>query len=364
MSRIAPGTAIDDLQTPVLVIDLDELEHNIGVIAAAYRDSTVKLRPHIKNHKSTQIAWQQINAGGTVGGVCSAKVSEAEVFVEAGVPNVLIANQIVHPDKIRRLASLALRADMMVAIDDAEQIGRLSQGAVAAGASIGVVIEIDTMMRRGGVRNIEHAVQLAELATAANGVRFRGVMSHQVPTTPMPSRDERYRQGGAFMDHVLDVKHAIEAKDIAVEVVSTGESWTYDVAKTMPEVTEIEGGSYIVMEVPYSYMTEFHYAAKIIGTVVERPDDHSAVGDVTVEAIGRPNGPPTLEGRADVTVADIDHHGTQFKSSEPMPLAVGDRYTLITHQQDITMNRWDQYVAVRSGVVEATFEVNARGCYH
>ena len=130
----------------------------------------------------------------------------------------------------------------------------------------------------------------------------------------------------------------------------------------MPGVTEIEGGTYIVMEVPYSYMNEFTLAAKVIGTIVSKPSENTAIGDISIEAIGSPNGPPTVEAQEDVVVESMSLEHTVLKSTKSMPLDVGDRYTLLTHQQDITMNRWDQYVGIRNGVVEAVFDVTARGC--
>src|SRR5262249_23147174 len=117
--RPVPGTPVTELTTPCLVVDLDALQHNIAVVARQYRDTAVKLRPHVKNHKCPQIAHLQLSAGGTVGGVCAAKVAEAEIMVEAGIRSVLVANQVVTPGKIRRLASLARRADVIVAVDDA-----------------------------------------------------------------------------------------------------------------------------------------------------------------------------------------------------------------------------------------------------
>ena len=359
--RPTPGEPIEGLDTPVLLLDLDALEHNIGVIATHYRGTEVRLRPHVKNHKSPQIAWMQISAGGTVGGVCAAKVSEAEVFVEAGVPNVLVANQVVAPQKVRRLASLARRADVTVAVDDAEQVRRLSEGAVALDATLGVVVEVDTMMRRGGIRAVEQGVALAKLIAGTPGLRFRGVMSHQVPQTARPTREERFAQGARFMGVVLEVTRAIEAAGIPIDIVSTGESWTYDVAATLPGVTEIEGGTYIVMEEPYTYMDEFRYAARIMGTVISRPDQHTAIGDIGVDAIGAPNGPPTVEGLEGVR-AELTADATVLTSEGPMPLRVGERYFLITHQQDVTMNRWEHYVGVRNGVVEAVIDAPARGC--
>ncbi len=356
-----PGDRIEELDTPVLLLDLDALEHNIEVVARRYRGGGVQLRPHVKNHKSPQIAWMQVNAGGAVRGVCAAKVSEAEAFVEAGFPNVLIANQVAAPDKVRRLASLAKRAEVMVTVDEEEQVRRLSEGAAAMGASIGVLVEVDTMMRRGGIRAVEQGVALAKRIASAPGLTFRGVQSHQTPETLAPSREERFSQGARFMGAVIEVKRAIEAEGLPVEIVSTGESWTYDVAQSVEGVTEIEGGTYAVMEVPYAFMSEFRLAARVMGTVVSRPSERTAIGDVPVEAIGAPNGPPDVEGLDGVRVRAITAEATVLESDGPMPLRVGDRYFLLTHQQDVTMNRWDAYVGVRGGRVEAVFEATARG---
>ena len=359
------GATLDDVETPALVIDLAALEHNIRVIAEHYRGKRIRLRPHGKNHKCPEILAMQIAAGATVGGVCCAKASEAEAFAQGGgVSNVLIANQVIDAGKIRRLAALARRIDVTVAIDDAIQLPPLSAGAQALDVTLGVIIEIDAMMRRGGVRDVDGAVALAKAAHTAPGLRFRGVMSHQVPRAPMPDKAQRFREGGGYIDVVLAAKRAIEAQGIPVERVSTGETWTYDVAAEKPEVTEIQGGTYIVMEVPYSYMREFRHAAKVMGRVVARPDAHTAIGDVPIDAIGAPNGPPSLDGVDGIAVQGIDHFGVRLGSHGPMPLAIGERFFLLTHQQDITMNRWDRYLGVRDGRVATVFEATARGCVH
>lgn len=363
------GASVEDLDTPELLIDLAALERNIGVIARHYRGKRIRLRPHGKNHKSPQVLAMQVAAGGTVAGslgaVCCAKASEAEVFVQAGVAtNVLVANQIVDAKKIRRLAALARRAEVTVAIDHAAQLPLLAAEAAALNVTLGVVIEVDTMMGRGGIRTLEQAVALARAASDTASLSFRGVMSHQVPTTPMPDAARRFREGGACIDRVIEAKRAIEAAGMPVEMVSTGESWTYDVAAQKPEVTEIEGGTYVLMEVPYAYMREFSYAARVMGRVVARPDARTAVGDVPVDAIGAPNGPPSLDGLPDVRVRHIDHHGVLLASEAEMPLAMGERFFLLTHQQDVTINRWERYLGVRDGRVEAVLEAPARGCVH
>ncbi|MCE2423858.1 MAG: alanine racemase [Pseudomonadales bacterium] len=189
------GDPVEMLETPVLVVDLDALEHNVGVIAGHYRGKSIRVRPHGKNHKSLGILRMQLAAGSTVSGVCAAKVSEAEVLAASGVDNVLVANQVVVPDKIARLARLAERVDTMVAVDALAQVDLLAMG--AGNATLGVVIEIDTMMGRGGVRTVESAVALARRITATPGLEFRGVMSHQVPVLQAAEPPPAFRRGRA-----------------------------------------------------------------------------------------------------------------------------------------------------------------------
>ena len=361
--RPTPGTPIEELETPCLILDLDALEHNIGVIARLYQDAGCKLRPHVKNHKSPQIAHMQLRAGGTVGGVCAAKLSEAEVMVHAGIPNVLIANQVVGREKLARLASLALRAEMLVACDDSQNANDVSGAATAAGAEIGVLVEVNTSMARAGTRSQKEAVALAQHISRLPGLRFRGIMSHQV-IDGAPDRETRFTKGRDDMQVVLDVKAAIESAGLPVETVSTGETWSYDVAVTVPGVTEVQAGSYILLDTSYAYMTEFCIAAKVLGTVTSVPRPGFAIGDVSIEAMASPKGLPWVETPAGVRVTRLNYEQAFLEFDEGADVKTGDRYTLLPAQEDMMVNRWDQYIAVRNGRVEDVWEIAARGMVH
>ena len=190
------GTDISELDTPCLIIDLDLLDRNFQLIADTYRDTECKMRAHIKNLKSPMLAHMQIRAGGTVGGVCAAKVSEAEAMVDGGIDDILIPNQVVAPDKIARLCTLAKQAKMMVAADNTDNLQAISDAASEVGVSIGVVIEVDTQMQRAGIRATEQGVVLAKVADSLPGIEFKGVMSHQ--TLPgHPDRETRFLEGSA-----------------------------------------------------------------------------------------------------------------------------------------------------------------------
>lgn len=362
--RPSPGTRIEDLDTPCLLIDLDALEHNYQLIADTYRDSTCKMRAHIKNLKCPILAHMQMRTGGTVGGVCAAKVAEAEVMAEGGIDDIFIANQVVGRDKIERLCALAKHADLRVTIDDPRNLQELSAVAQAHGVTLGVVIEVDTSMHRAGVRQISQGVNLAKLATTLPGIAFKGVMSHQ--TVPgRPNKETRLIEGRRFIQLCLDVKDAIEGAGIPVEVVSTGESWTFDVARDIPGVTEVEGGTYALMSHSYDYMRDFQIAATIMGTIISTPRPGVAIGDVGTRALGSPGGVlPRVEGMPDVSVEALHPEQIVLRTDGITPLKVGDQFFLSSGQQDIMVNRWDQYIAVRRGVVEAVWDISARGCHH
>ena len=358
------GTPVEELDTPCLLIDLDALEHNYGVIAETYGDTVCQMRQHAKNIKSPAVLQMQIKAGGTVGGVCTAKVAEAEVMVEGGIHDILVTSEIATRDKMARISGLAKRADMKIAIEDPGNLRELSEVAEQHGATVGVVIEVDTSMHRAGVRAVEQGVELAKLATSLPGIAFKGVMSHQ--TLPgRPDKETRIIGGRHYLQMCLDVKDAIEREGIPVEIVSSGESWSYDLAADMPGVTEVEGGTYALMSTAYTFMDEFDMAGKILGTVISTPRPGVAVGDVGLRALAGPGGVlPSIEGVPDVTVEALHEEHIVLRSEGDMPLKTGDKFLLHSAQQDIMVNRWDQFIGVRNGLVEAVLGIPARGCHH
>ena len=362
--RPAVGTSIQELDTPCLMIDMEALEHNYRFVAETYKDSQCKMRAHVKNTKSPIVAHLQIREGGTVGGVCTAKVAEAEVMTEGGIDDIFIPNQVVTDDKITRLCSVAERAKVTVGIDNAENVRNLSRIASERGVNIGVVIEVDTSMGRAGIRNKEQGVELAKLAHSLPGVDFKGVMSHQT-LDGSPDRETRYIWGRKYIQQCLDVKDAIEAEGIPVEVVSSGETFTIDVAATIPGVTEVEGGTYALMSHNFDYMDDLRYAAKILCTVVSAPRPGIVVADVGSRALASPGGvKPFVEDMPQLTAEALHEEHIVFKCDGGTLPEVGDKLVLISGQQDMLTNRWDQYVAVRDGSVEAVWDITARGCHN
>ena len=361
--RAQIGESIVDIPTPSLLIDLDALESNYAVVAKEYENSNCKMRQHAKNIKCPQILKMQMDAGGTVGGVCTAKISEAEVMVEGGIKDILITSEIVDARKMERLVKLSKNSDLKVVIDNQNSLNEL--GAIAAnfGAKVGVLIEVDTSMNRAGVRSVEEGVQLAKVAEELDGIVFKGVMSHQ-SISGWPTPATRFEEGREFIGMCLDVKKGIEDAGIGVEIVSSGETYTYDLAPLMPEVTEVECGTYALMSTTAGYMSKFKYAAKILTKVLDVRDDMVFL-DVGLKALAAPNGvKPQVEGYPDISFEKLEDTYSVFKAPVDFVPRIGEQLKLLSGQQDILVNRWDEFVGVRKEVVVAVWQIEARGCHH
>ncbi len=358
------GTLIEDLDTPCLILEMDALDHNMGIMADYYEGKSSKLRGHSKNHKTPALAQRQIRRGGTVGGVCAAKVSEAEVMVHGGIASVFITSQILSPLKIDRLCALAQQAELLVACEDPENARALSQAAISLGVNLGVVIELETGLRRCGVQEIDPGVALAALIHSLPGLTFRGIMSHQMMAQPSSEREDRVTEGRHLIQKVIDLKDAVVAAGIPVEIVSTGETWSYDVAGEIPGVTEVQGGTYLLMETRYGYMSDFQFAGKVLTTVISAPRPGIAVGDAGIRAVGSLGGMPAVDNRHGVVVESMDLDHAVFRLDPGVQLEIGQQIALIPAQQDAMVSRWDRYVGVRDGKVEAVWDIQARGCHN
>ncbi len=217
---------LDEIDTPAAVIDLDLVKHNIETMASMLRDTPVHIRPHVKTHKTPQLAHMQIAAGAP--GVTAAKLGEAEAMVEGGVTDILIANQIVGATKIERLGRLAERATLTVAVDDAANVADLSAMAQRRGVSIGAVVEIEIGMKRCGIAPGRPVVELARSVLDSPGLELVGLMGyegHTVSIADPAAREAAVRRSLAL---VIESKELCEAAGIEIREVTGGATNTVE----------------------------------------------------------------------------------------------------------------------------------------
>jgi D-serine deaminase-like pyridoxal phosphate-dependent protein len=340
-----------DLSTPALCVDLDALERNLTRMAAFFRDRPCALRPHVKAHKTPAIARLQATAG--CAGFTCATIGEATVLARHGFDDLLIANELLDPTKLPALHALAARARVTVAVDSLAGVGLLRD------VPVGVLVDVNVGLPRCGVP----PAGALEIARAVAGTRLtlRGVMGYEGHAMAIPDPVTRARIAREAMATLLDVAVALRAAGFAIDVVSAGGTGTYDVTGTIPGVTEVQAGSYALMDTAYArFGLPFEEALRCLATVVS-VQGRIAVLDAGLKALAVDHGNPELPGEVAAAVLFLSDEHTTLAVEDGFAARPGDRLWLRPSHVDPTVNLHDRLFAIRGEVVVEEWTVEARG---
>ena len=354
------GVRKEDLDTPVLLVDLDRLERNIKATAAFFRGRGVGWRPHSKGHKMPAIAHLELAAGAL--GIICAKLSEAEVMAAAGVTGLMVGNQIVGPIKTRRLAALCRRTPVIVAADCADNVIELSSAAQAAGATIPVVVEVDVSGNgRAGVQPGQPVLALSQQIAAAPGLEYKGLMGWEGHTRHIPDAAERKSAIEKAVGLLVASAELCRANGLPVEIVSCGGTGTQEHSSLIAGVTEIQAGGIVFNDTFYMDLgVTTEPALTILSTVTSRPSPTIVTTDAGKKAMSVDVANPQPIGLAPVAVGLSAEHGTA-RLATPSSLRVGDKLEWIAGYADTTVHLHDEVYGIRNGKVEVVWPVAGRG---
>lgn len=359
------GTPVKELDTPALVVDLEALEHNIETLHSFFRQHEAKVRPHVGVHRCPAIAHKQMAAGGTVGGISVTTVGEAEAFAQSGFTDICVANEIVTPQKIRRLCGLAHTARITVAVDNPRNVQDLSAAAESSGVTLHVLVDIHTGLDRCGVEPGGAAIALARAVSKAQNLFFAGLMTYE-GTILMNDPEVAAAESRKWIQLVLDTRELVEKDGLAVEVVSVGGTHNYEIAGAMPGVTEVPAGAYALMDERYRRgRPQLKPAARVMATVISRPEAGLALLDAGQKAIGADTGVPVVEDLSGVTLTRMsaEHGFLELEREAQGRAALGAKVWLTPRDIGNCVNVYDYISAARGGVLEAVWDVTARGRY-
>lgn len=360
-----PGDALADVDTPALLIDLDAFEANLSAVHRFVAGRGVRLRSHGKAHKCSAIGLRQIAAGAV--GLCCQKVGEAEAFVGAGIGDVLVSNVIVGESKARRLARLALRARVGVCVDGELQIEQLAAAAREAGATLDVLIEVDVGGARCGVADAQEALALAaRIASHRPALSLRGLQAYHGPAQHLRSATERAVAIGLAAARAAQVATALREAGHEVREICGGGTGTYPYEIGSGVYTEIQAGSYVLMDADYGAnqpdpdAPTLAQALSLWCTAITVRPGH-AVLDGGLKAVSVDSGLPRVVEPHWRTRGLSDEHTVIVPEPQARRLAVGEKIRLIPGHCDPTVNLHDWLVAVRGDRVEEVWSVDARG---
>jgi D-serine deaminase-like pyridoxal phosphate-dependent protein len=349
-ARTLIGRARDAPATPALLLDLAVVERNIAEMARRMDGLPAALRPHAKIHKSPALGRLQIDAGAI--GLTTATVWEAAAMIDAGLDDVLIANQTVGPTRAAELARIAGLGRVIAAVESEANAQELSEAARVAGTGIDVLVEVDVGLHRAGVRSVQEAVDLGGRVRRLPGLRLRGLLGYEGHCMLEPDRGVRVEKALAANRELVRVADEFEERGLDTTIVAAGGLGTWDITGANPRITEIHAGSYIFSDAFHlNLVPGFEPALTVLATVTARHDG-IAVLDCGRKSIGIDRAAPVVVlGDGSVRYEHGEHfiheEHTVLDVSPDSPLAVGDRVELMPGYAPTTVNLYDVYHVVR-----------------
>jgi D-serine deaminase-like pyridoxal phosphate-dependent protein len=357
------GSPRDAPSTPALILDLPKVEANIAEMRRRMATVPAALRPHAKIHKSPILGKMQLDAGAI--GLTTATVWEASAMVDAGLSDVLIANQVVGAVKAAELARIAGLARVLVAIESIVNARELAGAAARAGSEVGALIEVDVGQHRSGVRSVEEALELAAEIERLPGLGLEGLLGYEGHCMVEPDRALRIEKAHTANAVLIAVADAFDEHGLSTGIVAGGGLGTWDITGANPRVSEIHAGSYVFSDAFHRNLAPgFDPALTVLSTIVSRAGD-GVVLDCGRKSIGIDRTPPEVVGGEGAIRFQHGEHflheeHTALDLVEGSSLAIGDRIELMPGYAPTTVNFYDFYYVVDGDTIVDVWPIHAR----
>lgn len=363
------GLAKADLPTPALLLDLDIFENNLSAMAKHASSSGKQLRPHAKTHKCVEVVRRQQALGAV--GVCVATVPEAEVMAAGGINGILLASPISTPGKFARMAELATGGrKVIVAVDHAQQVAMYEQAAAKVGAKLGVLIDLDVGDHRTGIEPGEPALNLADKVTKSKHLELQGLQAYSGGSSHVVGFAQRRDHSHQAMSKAAATRDLFRKTGLSAEILSGTSTGTYNIDTEIEQITELQVGSYVAMDVDYrriggkqgDLFSDFGHALTVLATVVSANHGKQVTIDAGFKALAtdRPFGPDLKDQQGIRYTFRGDEFGILSWETQSTPFQLGDRVELLAPHCDPTVNLYDRIYACRRDQVEEIWPVMDR----
>lgn len=368
------GMDKEEIDTPALLIDLDVLEKNIKTMADYYRGKKgAALLPHQKGHRLPIIAKKQLDAGAR--GVSMTSLGLAEHYVNCGITDILITNEVYGRNKIRRLCNLSKYADITVGVDNVKNVRQLSDVALANSTIINVAVELYMGKRSCGVE-IGEVKSFVKDIVKFKGVSFKGLWWHQGALGGIKNWKERRKAHFETLDKVAVLKDEIKDIGINVEMLSGGFTCTWNITPEYPRLSsvEVQAGSYVFSDWcshEIERLEVFDYALTVLTTCISTPKPGQALFDFGMNSCSDEAtdnyhsvvGPKFKDLEGVKEIFQREEISTVTLEKPRRGIKVGDIFELIPPHSDTTAKLHDKYYCIRNNKVEAIWLNHGRGLF-
>ncbi|HBP37561.1 MAG TPA: amino acid processing protein [Clostridiales bacterium] len=357
----------DDLPTPAVVAELDPIEANIRTMVAANARYGLKVRPHIKPHKSVFLTRLELELG--CQGITCAKLGEAEVMAAAGFTDILIAFPLIGEDKMTRLARLTDQAQILTIVNSVAGARQLAQTGQSTGRPIRTLIELDGGIRRGGIQPLAPAVAFARAIHDLQGLQIVGLMYYGGTIYNEDSLEGFERVARLEQQAVTATARLLSDEGLDMGILSGGNSFAAKMPHCLAGLTEVRPGNFIFNDCNQLFAgmaTEAQCSLRVVATVVCLVDSCHAIIDagsktLTTDLCAKHPGYGAVVGRPDICLTKLNEEHGFIESRQPLGLEIGDKIAIIPNHACVVPNLADEIYGIRNNQVERLIRIEARG---
>lgn len=353
--------------TPAVVIDLEQADLNIQKMVAGLNRSGIAHRPHTKTHKTLYFARRQLELGAS--GITCAKVSEAEVMVQGGIKDILIAYPIIGGEKLRRLGDLMRVAELSTVVNSAEGAEGLSSLGLRIGKRVPVLIDIDGGMQRGGLAPFEPALAFAKQIGRLPGIQIVGLMYYNGSLSSCDTKEEMMREAERERDELIKTAELLRAHGFEMRTLSGGSSYSSALPEHLKGITEARAGTYIFGDASLlsgGVAALSDCALRVHATVVSTSSERRFIIDagsktLSSDLCGHRPGYGYVCERPEAVISKLNEEHGFVDTQTPHGLRVGDQVTVIPNHCCVVMNLANAAIGTRNGQYERMIRIDARG---
>jgi len=350
----------ENIPTPALILNYDKMVKNIELMAKFAKENNINLRPHVKTHKCPKIGRMQLEAGAR--GICVARVGEAEIFAQNGFDDILIANQVVDLNQIKRLVNLNISSLVRVCVDSEKNILDLNRFAIKEGIELEVLIEVDIGLGRNGVKPGEPTLKLGNFIKEQKGLKVVGLQGYEGHLISVKDPELRKQQTEECMRLLVDTRDLLNDNDFDINYITASNSVTYKYSAKYEGITELQPGTYIFNDDHhYRIVPEFEIATSILGTITNNPGKRLYTIDVGLKADTNDNGNPIFRNYPKSRIRIMTEEHSIFRSIQQTNFEIGQKIELIPTHICTTVNLYDFFTVIKDNEIIAKWEILARG---
>jgi len=347
-----------DIPTPALVLNYDIMQKNIETMAKFAKENNVNHRPHVKTHKCPIIAHKQLKAG--CSGITVAKVGEAEIFAQSGIDDIFIANQVIDPTHIDRLAKLSKYIKIRCAVDSNKNVIDLQRIAEKNNTQLEVLLDVNLGLGRSGVESGEPALKMANFIKNNKSLELVGLFGYEGHLTFYGDQieiaaNETYKK-------IVETRDLLNDNGFDINHISTSGSGSYMYAARYEGITEIRPGTYIFSDEHLKRInSNFEVAVTILGTIQNQTGKKEFTTDAGSKSIATGDGKPVFKEFPKAKIRVMNEEHTQFKAIGAEGLEIGKKIELIPAHICISINLYDYIHVVKNNEYIGKWKIYARG---